>query len=92
MRFTGGVTIPAIVLNVEPIGTRHMDDINLLDLRVQKTFDLPRAQRLIVRLNVFNANNTNAVTGLTMRAGPSFLRPTGIIPPRIVELSTAFSF
>lgn len=92
VRFTGGVTIPAIVLNVEPIGTRRMDDINLLDLRVQKTIALPRSQKLVLRLNVFNAANTNAVISLTQRAGATFLKPTSIIPPRILELSTSFSF
>jgi hypothetical protein len=91
VRFTGGVTIPAIVLNVEPIGSQRMDDINLLDLRVQKSIALA-AQRVVVRINVFNALNTNAVTGLTQRAGASYRRPTGIIPPRIVELSASYSF
>ena len=92
VRFTGGVTIPQIVLNVEPIGTRRMDDINLLDLRVQKRSRCHERNKIVLRLNVFNALNTNAVTGLTQRAGPAFLRPTSIIPPRILELSTSFSF
>jgi Carboxypeptidase regulatory-like domain len=92
VRFTGGRTIPQIVLNVEPIGTRRMDDINLLDVRVQKTISLSTARKLVLRLNVFNALNTNAVTGLTMRAGTAFERPTGIIPPRIAELNASFSF
>ena len=34
----GGATIPSIVLNVEPIGTRRLPNINLLTLRVEKTF------------------------------------------------------
>ena len=92
VRFTGGRTIPQIVLNVEPIGTRRMDDTNLLDVRVQKTISFAESRKLVLRVNVFNALNTNAVTGLTMRAGPAFERPSGIIPPRIVELSTSFSF
>jgi hypothetical protein len=92
VRFTGGRTIPTISLNVEPIGTRHMDALNLMDVRVQKSVDVGHKQKAVVRLNVFNALNINAVTGLTMQSGPSFLTATGIIPPRIYELSVAYSF
>jgi hypothetical protein len=90
--FTAGRTIPSITLNVEPIGTRRLPNINLVDLRVEKTFRPFAGQKLALRLNVYNALNLNTVTSLTMRAGPSFLRPTAIMPPRLFELSTSYSF
>ena len=36
VRFEGGVTIPDIVLNVEPIGTQRLPSVNLLTFRVEK--------------------------------------------------------
>ncbi len=90
--FTGGRTIPSIVLNVEPIGTRRLPTTNLLDLRVEKRFSLAGQQSVTGRVNVFNILNSNTVQALTMRAGPSFLRPTRIMPPRILEFSASYAF
>ena len=36
VRFTGGETIPKIVLNVEPIGSQRLPNLNLLTFRVEK--------------------------------------------------------
>jgi hypothetical protein len=90
--FTGGATIPSIVLNVEPIGTRRMPNVNLLDLRVQKTFRLGRERRAMARINLYNVLNHNSVTALTMRSGPNFLRPTEILSPRILEFGLSYTF
>ena len=90
--FTGGRTIPSIVLKVEPIGTRRLPNLNLLDLRVQKMFRLGAGQRVTLQANLFNALNANTVTSLTVRSGASFMRPTGIMPPRILEFSAAYAF
>jgi hypothetical protein len=90
--FTGGVTVPTIVLNVEPIGTYSLPDLHLLDARVEKRFTVWGSDTLMLRANVFNVLNGGTVTGVTMRAGATFLRPTAIMPPRIVELSASYSF
>ena len=90
--FTGGVTIPSIVLNVEPIGTYLLPDLHLLDVRLEKRFVLLGTDSVMLRANVFNVLNRGTVTGVTMRAGATFLRPTAIMPPRIMELSASYSF
>ena len=90
--FTGGVTVPTIVLNVEPIGTHALPDLHLLDVRVEKRFAVWGTDTVMLRANVFNVLNRGTVTGVTMRAGATFLRPTAIMPPRIVELSASYSF
>ena len=41
----GGVTIPDIVVNAEPIGTRRIPTLNLLTLRVEKSFRFRTGQR-----------------------------------------------
>ena len=92
VRFTGGRTIPSILLNVEPIGTQHSPDLNLLSFRVEKTFPLFTTQKVAVRVNLYNALNANTATVIDPRSGASFLRPRNILPPRIAELSASYTF
>jgi hypothetical protein len=90
--FTGGRTIPSIVLNAEPFGTRRLPNIHIVDLRAEKTFSIGAGRRLITRASLFNTLNASTVTTLNTRSGSNFLRPSAIIRPRIAELSAAFSF
>jgi hypothetical protein len=93
--FRGGRTIPSITLNVEPIGTRRLENVNQLDLRVEKSFAVRERQKLAVRMNIYNALNTNTVLNVVRQSGPNFLRPTGnvpIMPPRIAEFSMSYTF
>jgi hypothetical protein len=90
--FTGGQTVTSLVVNAEPIGTRRRPALQLMDVRVEKRVMLPKGQKAVVRANIFNALNRSTVTSLIDRSGPSFLQPTGILPPRIVELSVSYSF
>jgi carboxypeptidase family protein/TonB-dependent receptor-like protein len=90
--FRGGRTIPSITLNVEPIGTRRLPHTNQLDLRVEKSFTVREGQRVAVRMNIFNALNSNAVLGVVRQSGATFDRPTSIMPPRIAEFSVSYTF
>jgi hypothetical protein len=92
VRFTGGRTIPSITLNVEPFGTRRMPNTNQLDVRLEKSFNLPARQRVSVRMNVFNVLNANTVLNMGRLSGPTFMLPSEILPPRIVEFGATFTF
>jgi len=90
--FRGGRTIPSIVLNVEPIGSRRLPNINLLTLRVEKALRVLSTHKLAIQFNVYNALNASTATSLQPRAGAQFLRPRAILPPRIAELSASYTF
>jgi Carboxypeptidase regulatory-like domain/TonB dependent receptor-like, beta-barrel len=90
--FSGGRTIPSMVLNVEPYGTRRLPNINLLDFRAEKTINLPAGRRLSVRANLYNLLNASTVTALNSRSGSTFLRPSTILPARTVEINLSFTF
>ena len=90
--FRGGITIPSITLNVDPLGSLRLPNTNVVDVRADKSFSLSRSQRLTVRANVFNVLNANAVTARTILSGASYLRPTAILSPRIVEFSASYGF
>ena len=90
--FRGGATIPSITLNVEPIGSRRLSNINLMDIRVEKRLNLMRGHQLQLQVNVFNATNINDVTSITQQSGPSFGLATAIVLPRIVASARANIF
>jgi Carboxypeptidase regulatory-like domain/TonB dependent receptor-like, beta-barrel len=90
--FRGGRTIPSLAMNVEPFGTRRLPNVNQLDLRAEKNFTVHGQQKLGLRMNIFNALNTNTVLSLVRRSGPTFLLPQDIMPPRIAEFSVSYSF
>jgi hypothetical protein len=48
--------------------------------------------RVSPRVNLYNALNSNIVTAWNLRAGPTYSRPSAILPPRIVELDIGISF
>jgi len=90
--FTGGQTVTSIVINAEPIGTRRRPAVNLFDVRLEKSVTIRGTHKAVIRGNLYNALNLSTVTAIVDRSGPTFLTPTEILQPRIVELSVAYSF
>ena len=89
---TGGQQIPTLVVNVEPIGTGRLDNLNLLDLRGEKRFSLPSGHDFVVRLNLYNALNKPTVLSVQNLSGPRFNTVTSIVAPRILEWSASYVF
>jgi hypothetical protein len=92
VRFTGGRTITSITLNVEPFETNQLPSSSQLDVRAEKAFNLGKGQKLAVRANAFNVLNANTTLAITRLSGPSFMKPTTIMEPRIMEFSFTYSF
>ncbi len=88
----GGRQISSIVLNAEPIGTRRLDNTNLLSLRGEKRFSVGAGKHLTARLNLYNAINSAAVLSVIAQSGPNFGLATSIVRPRILEWSVSYSF
>jgi len=91
VRVRGGRTIPALVVNVEPIGTHRRPNLNLVQLRVEKRFMLPRAHVATVTLNLYNALNGNAVLQQSNTFG-NWQQPQGIPIGRSVKVSVQYEF
>ena len=81
LNYTSNVRILA-----EPIGTRRMDNITILDVRVEKGLRLGGHRRLAGFVDVFNVFNDNPEQNTNWSSGPSFLRPLSIVPPRLARL------
>lgn len=77
----------------EPIGTRQQDHVVIADARIERRFTLPgRANRLSAQLDFYNLLNANPVDFTTWSSGSSFLRPTSVVPPRIVRFGLTFDW
>jgi hypothetical protein len=70
----------------EPIGTRRMDHITIVDARVEQGFNLPFERRVAVFIDVFNIFNANPEQNINWSSGASFLRPLNIVAPRIARV------
>ena len=57
---------------VEPLGTRRQENINLLDLRVEKRFVFANRARLGLFVDVFNALNADTLVNINWRSGAYF--------------------
>jgi hypothetical protein len=91
-QFTGGTTIQNIVLNVDPLGTIRLPDTYLMDFRFAKRFRFNGGHTLEGRFDFFNVFNANFVTGRNLRSGSTYLVPSSIILPRILQLGVTYNF
>jgi hypothetical protein len=89
--FSGGTTIPTLVVNVEPIGARSYPNVHHLDVRAEKAFRLS-SHELAIRFNVYNVLNSNMTLTANTRSGATFGRPLTILPPRLAEFSASYKF
>lgn len=91
-QFTGGAAIRSIVLNVEPLGSIRLPSTNLVDVRFAKRLRIGTAHTLEGRFDFFNVFNANFVTGRNLRSGSTYLVPSAIILPRILQVGATYNF
>ena len=65
---------------------------NVLNLRASKRFSLGNQRRFDVRLDLFNALNSNVPTAVGYVSGPSYGAITAILPPRVLQVGATFAF
>ena len=85
--YTSAVTVLA-----EPIGSRRMDNITIVDLRVEKRLLLKGNRHVSGFLDVFNCFNANPEQNTIWSSGSSFLRPLSIVPPRIAQVGVTLEW
>ena len=78
---------------VEPMGSNHLPNVKMLDLRAEKIFVIPDIGRLGLIVDVFNVLNDNSVLGRNRNAWQStFNQVTEIVNPRIFRFGIRFQF
>lgn len=86
------LNIGTIRMLAEPIGTRRMDNVTLLDVRVERTILRSGSRRAALFLDVFNLLNANPEQNINWASGPGFLQPITVVAPRIARIGLKASF
>lgn len=89
---TGGAQIPNLTVNVEPIGTQRLPNINLLTLRGEKRFRASNGQEVRVQVDVANITNTDVATAVTTVSGANYGLVSARVLPRIVVFNAQYRF
>ena len=76
---------------IEPIENNRSDTVTIVDLRVDKSFDVGRYQFTIIA-DGFNVMNSNAVTNFNLLNGTQFNRIIAPLDPRTLMLGFRFEF
>jgi hypothetical protein len=78
-------------INAEPLNARRNDNINIVDLRVDRAIQLWKG-RLSPFVDLYNITNANPVQDITITSGASFLRPINIVAPRVMRVGAKFDW
>jgi hypothetical protein len=76
----------------EPLGTRTQDIVAIVDARVERIFRFSARLKLSAQLDFYNLLNSNPEDFITWGSGSSYLRPSSVIPPRIVRFGLKVDF
>jgi hypothetical protein len=88
-------TISYSTLSFEPVGTTRFEPIKLLDLGLQKSFQLRgAANRVKLMLDVFNLFNINTITSFSSNVVSlaGYVQPTAVVPPRVFRVGAGLTF
>lgn len=69
----------------EPIDSQRQDDIVILDLRAEKSFNVRGVDRVGVFADVYNLSNSNAAQNITWNSGSAYRLPVSVIGPTIMR-------
>ena len=59
---------------------------------MSRLFSLGGGRSLETRFDFFNVMNANFVTSRNLRQGPSYLVPSNVILPRILQIGVSFKY
>jgi hypothetical protein len=88
----GQLLYSTVTVLAEPVGSQRLDNITLLDVRVEKRMRLAGGRRLAAFIDVFNTLNANPEQNLIWSSGPSYFRPLNIVSPRVAKVGVSFDW
>ncbi len=80
------------VVTLSERGEERFDNVFMVDVRFSRPFDLGGGRYIEPQIELFNINNTDAVTRTTTYVGSAWLRPAEIIAPRIIRFGFSLRF
>jgi hypothetical protein len=84
---TRTINVPLIIAN-----SMYEGRIRRLDLRLTKHFQVTPRLRVQTNFDAYNALNSSAIQSINTTYGPSWLTPTQILDPRILQFSVQLTY
>ena len=72
-------------------GTQFEERLNQVDFRLSKYVKVAWT-RVQASVDIYNLFNASSILGLNTRYGPSWLRPTAVLPARFVKFGLQMEF
>ena len=79
-------------VRVEPVTANRGETVQILDVRVDKSFRLGGSTRLTAMVDAFNLTNAGTVTTFRNATTATFKEVTALLDPRIVRFGIRFDF
>jgi hypothetical protein len=79
-------------LRMGTFGEFRSNTVQLVNLRLNKSFDLTRSRRFQLDFQVFNLLNSSAVTATNYQTGSQFGQVTDIVSGRVYRVGAGFTF
>ena len=90
--FSVSMNYDSIRVLAEPLGTRRMDNVTLIDLRLERELRRAGSRRVSIFVDAFNLLNAGPAEEVNWASGASFLQPLSVVPPRIARLGVRAAF
>jgi hypothetical protein len=90
--FNASLNYGSVTMRPEARNERRNDNVTLVDARVEKVVRLPGNTRVSGFFDLFNMFNANPIQNITATSGTNFLRPSNIVPPRILRIGAKFDW
>ena len=87
-----GLTQSSVSVPLIPPGTNYLPRLSQTDLRVAKIFHISERISVEGMFDVFNVFNANTVFTATQTFGGSYLKPTGVVQPRVFRFGGQLKF
>jgi hypothetical protein len=78
-------------INSEPFDARRNDNVSIINLRVDRPFQIGAA-RLLPFIDLYNVTNANPIQEITVSSGSNFLRPAIVVAPRVLRIGAKFDW
>jgi outer membrane receptor protein involved in Fe transport len=90
--FSATLNYGSVTMRPEARNARRNDNVTLVDTRVEKVVRLLHNTRVSGFVDLFNIFNANPIQNITATSGSNFLRPSNIVPPRLLRIGTKFDW
>ena len=77
---------------LEDVDRNRSDNVTLIDLRAEKSFDFGDHQRLSAMVDIYNLLNSNAETNFVLRTGPAFRDLIAALDPITLKIGVRWQF